>query len=75
MTPALLLAALAVGYLAGRRSYRRKLQTSDGRSRAGVRVSDGVVSLDELLTPHAGEMPTVLMPALAPRTRPIPVQR
>lgn len=65
--------ALLVGYLGGRRSYRRKLQTTDGRQRTGMRRTD--VRLDELLTPRTSEMPTVLMPRVAPATRPIPAQR
>lgn len=63
--------ALAVGYLTGRRSYRRQLQTSWGRSRARSWRDVGIDDVDELLTPKTDEIPeTAVLPVVEPRTEP-----
>lgn len=79
MTTTLILAALLAGYLGGRRSWRRKLQTTDGRRRAGMLRTDTQaapvdVPLVELFNPRTAAMPRVL-PDIAPATRPIAAQQ
>lgn len=71
------LIALIVGYLAGRSAYRRKLQTTEGRVRAGVIRPPSPVAactdfapLDDLL--GTDELPaTAQLPVLGPETRPV----
>jgi hypothetical protein len=53
-------AVLAVGYFAGRRAFRRQLQTTDGRRRAGVVAT----AMREATAPQM---------AVVPRTVPVQV--
>lgn len=68
---------LLLGYLGGRRSYRRQIQTTEGRQRAGIRRQLRDVSLDDLagaldepattrldrVIPETQPQPTVVIPA------------
>jgi hypothetical protein len=64
MTAALIAGALLVGYLAGRRSTRRALQTTDGRMRRGIPPRTPTVELAVVRQLHA-----------LPDTEPMPAQR
>lgn len=70
--------ALTAGWLLGRRSYRRQLQTSNGRQRAGARRLELVDTIEQLLA-DPDDVPTTELRAITPQTRPahvvIPVPR